>query len=251
MAHSHPPCTTPQANGTDVELIMDVTYWMCFVTSVLIVSLRGLYLLYKILQITLLSWDTDGDGVVEFHEVIGAIKAYSSAFWYRIRRCRRPKKGALDGRTIEWRAFVYGVLDTLAHVDALLWTMIFFLMLYPGAFKRAIFDPCWDCDDFEAVVAQQVRRALAPATPISTSPHLTPSARLAARPGARLVNGNARVRTARGLLLDGPQRRLQLFAAAARRAQGKGTQWPRSRSGPGADAANNATSVAAPDQPNR
>ena len=65
---------------------------------------------------TLLSWDTDGDGVVEFHEVVGAFKAYAKVFYSLLRRRKNVKSG-LDGRTIEWRAALYGVLDVLAKVD--------------------------------------------------------------------------------------------------------------------------------------
>ena len=142
-----------------MELIIDVIYLLCFVCSTLLVALKGLSELYKILQVTLLSWDTDGDGVVEFHEVVGAFKAYAKVFYSLIRRRKNVKSG-LDGRTIEWRAALYGVLDVLAKVDALVWITTFFLMLYPSAFRRAIFKPCWECDDFEAAVARQVPRLL-------------------------------------------------------------------------------------------
>ena len=81
-----PPWLSPQANGTDVELIIDVIYMLCFVCSISLVALKGLSELYKILQVTLLSWDTDGDGVVEFHEVVGAFRAYAKVFYSLIRR---------------------------------------------------------------------------------------------------------------------------------------------------------------------
>ena len=111
---------------------------------------------YTILQTVLLSWDTDGDGVVEFHEVMGALKAMKKICWSRVRHCKKSASG-FGGRTIEWRAAAYGILDVIQKIDALIWTITFFLMLYPGAFRNAIFKPCWECDDLEAVIAQQVR----------------------------------------------------------------------------------------------
>ena len=57
-----------------------------------------------------------GDGVVEFHEVVGAFKAYAKVFYSLLRRRKNVKSG-LDGRTIEWRAALYGVLDVLAKVE--------------------------------------------------------------------------------------------------------------------------------------
>jgi hypothetical protein len=160
-----------QANGTDVELIIDVIYLVCFVCSISLVALKGLSEIYKILQVTLLSWDTDGDGVVEFHEVVGAFRAYAKVFHSLMMRRKNVKSG-LDGRTIEWRAALYGVLDVLAKVDALVWITTFFLMLYPSAFRRALFKPCWECDDFEAAVARQVSRLLpARLAPIRASTH--------------------------------------------------------------------------------
>lgn len=134
---------------------MDTIYWICFICSVSLVAVKGLSEVYKILQVTLLSWDTDGDGVVEFHEVVGAFRAYSKVLYAAARRRKNIKSG-LDGRTIEWRAALYGVLDVLSKVDALIWIVTFFLMLFPSAIQRAIFKPCWECEDFEAAVARQV-----------------------------------------------------------------------------------------------
>ena len=37
--------------------------------------------------------------------------------FYSLLRRRKNVKSGLDGRTIEWRAALYGVLDVLAKVD--------------------------------------------------------------------------------------------------------------------------------------
>ena len=76
---------------------------VCVSRSVLLLSWKGLSEVYNILQTTLLSWDTDGDGVVEFHEVVGALKAAWKIIWSRIRHCKKSQEG-FGGRTIEWRA---------------------------------------------------------------------------------------------------------------------------------------------------
>lgn len=148
-----------EANGTDVLLLMDSLYFFCFISGILLITWKGLSELYSVAQVTLLSWDTDGDGVVELHEVVGALKIIARMVWFRIRYCRADKRG-FDGRKIEWQAAVYGILDCIAKVDALIWTTVFFLMLYPRAFRNVIFQPCWECDDLEAVIAQQLGQVL-------------------------------------------------------------------------------------------
>ena len=44
-----------QANGTDVELLIDVVYLLCLVSSISLVALKGVSEIYKILQVALLS----------------------------------------------------------------------------------------------------------------------------------------------------------------------------------------------------
>ena len=62
--------------------------------------------LYKIFQLTALAWDTDGDGVVEFHEVVQAVKIIFGGWFLRIkaRYQRKPPPEYLETNTLEWRA---------------------------------------------------------------------------------------------------------------------------------------------------
>lgn len=148
-----------QARGYDIVLWIDIMYYFCFAVSAMLIAYKGFFELYGVLQTTLLSWDTDGDGVVEFHEVVGALKAAGKIVWSRVRHCRKSKDG-FGGRTIEWRSAIYGILDVLARANALVWIITLFLMFYPYAFREAIFRPCWECDDLEAVFAKQIGAVL-------------------------------------------------------------------------------------------
>ena len=160
-----------KAKGYDIVLWVDVVYYFCFAVSAFLVAYKGFFELYGVLQTTLLSWDTDGDGVVEFHEVVGALKAAGKIVWSRVRHCRKSKDG-FGGRTIEWRSALYGILDVLAKADALVWITTLFLMFYPYAFREAIFRPCWECDDLEAVFAKQIGAVLglSPDAPSALNP---------------------------------------------------------------------------------
>lgn len=53
--------------------------------------------MYRMVQTTLLAWDTDGDGIVEFHEVKAVVLLYSRAALAKFRRSRvdsRPSRAS-------------------------------------------------------------------------------------------------------------------------------------------------------------
>ena len=58
-----------------VELVVDVIAYSLFALGILLATITTLVELYRIMQTAMLSWDTDGDGVVEVHEVRSAIAA--------------------------------------------------------------------------------------------------------------------------------------------------------------------------------
>eukprot|EP00965_Chrysotila_dentata_P229957 6197505-Pleurochrysis_carterae.AAC.1 len=114
---------------------------------------------YHVLQTVLLSWDTDGDGVVEIWEVAQALKiiAYKFADFLC---CDRFKDKSLQGRTIEGKAFCYGMLDVFARLSVLLWVLILWMLFYPMRLHAAMFEPCWECNDLTALTTQQLGRVL-------------------------------------------------------------------------------------------
>ena len=75
--------------------------------------------LYRIFQVAALTWDTDGDGVVEFHEVMQAFQVLLGFAvirlrdWWNERKGRPTRKDEENYKTIEWRAALYGLFDTI------------------------------------------------------------------------------------------------------------------------------------------
>jgi len=64
------------------------------VVAFLVVACLGMY---RMVQTTLLAWDTDGDGIVEFHEVKAVVLLYSRAALAKFRRSRvdsRPSRAS-------------------------------------------------------------------------------------------------------------------------------------------------------------
>lgn len=88
--------------------------------------LMGTLTLYRVFQVAALSWDTDGDGVVEFHEVVQAVKVVFAGALLRARDKWKERKGSetiseKEAKTIEWRAALYGFLDTIRGCARRLW----------------------------------------------------------------------------------------------------------------------------------
>ena len=138
---------------------------MCLFLGVLLVIYLGGFQLYAVLQTTLLSWDTDGDGVVELHEVAAALRDLRDLL---VDRCRkrvssRPRKD-FNGRTVEVRAMAFGLLDVLAKLSLLAWGLTVALLLLPAAFQTLVFEPCQECHDLPMVLAQQLGSTLGLAT---------------------------------------------------------------------------------------
>jgi len=148
-------------DGVDVKLMVDAICWGGMLLGALLVVYLGGFELYAVLQTTLLSWDTDGDGVVELHEVVAALRDMCAILGERLRKRKggANKKG-FGGRTIEWRAAAFGLLDVVSKIDLLMWCLTIVLLTLPSAFRSSVFQPCWQCDDLATVLSQQLGNTL-------------------------------------------------------------------------------------------
>ena len=154
-----------ESDGDRAALLVGALYWVCLLLGVVLVVYLGGFQLYAVLQTTLLSWDTDGDGVVELHEVAAALRDLLDLL---VDRCRkrvssRPRKD-FKGRTVEVRAMAFGLLDVLAKLSLLAWGLTVALLLLPAAFRTLVFEPCQECHDLPTVLAQQLGATLGLAT---------------------------------------------------------------------------------------
>jgi len=149
---------TGQADGTDVKALTSTLVWTVVVIGIVIFTGALLWEVYNIFQLTALSWDTDGDGVVEFHEVVQAVRLLMGVC---IMRClRKDVTIDLKGRKLEWRAALYGVLYSAKHLKIARFVGVFFLMYFPPILETGLFAPCWDCNDFHAVTVQRLGQVL-------------------------------------------------------------------------------------------
>ena len=161
-----------ESGGNDAALLVGVLYWVCLLLGVVLVIYLGGFQLYAVLQTALLSWDMDGDGVVELYEVAAALRDLLDLLVDRFRKrsrlslakvSSRPRKN-LNGRTVEVRAIAFGLLDVLAKLNLLAWGLTVALLLLPGAFRTLLFEPCQECHDLPTVLAQQLGATLGLAT---------------------------------------------------------------------------------------
>jgi hypothetical protein len=146
-----------------VELVVDVIAYSLFALGILLATITTLVELYRIMQTAMLSWDTDGDGVVEVHEVRSAIAALCR------RRLKRGRAAYLTSstsstagaeRTIDWRSAAWGVLDVVGRLEVAWWTLTFVLILLPLPMRAALVRPCYECDDLDVALAQAAGAAL-------------------------------------------------------------------------------------------
>jgi len=75
--------------GLDVAAALDAGFYTLFAIGLVMLVVITVLALYRMFQTMLLSWDTDGDGIVEYHEVKAAF-----AMYFRMASARRRGGGA-------------------------------------------------------------------------------------------------------------------------------------------------------------
>lgn len=143
-------------SGVDLEAFIRAMTQMCIAFGVIIAVFITFKELYTTFQLTALSWDTDGDGVVEAHEVLEAVRVMLGSMALRVQGQTAKK----DTRHLEGRAALYGVLYTLAKVNVFQFVVVCLLVIVPQSFEAAIFKPCWECDDIRSASAIQLGKVL-------------------------------------------------------------------------------------------
>ena len=118
--------------------------------------------IYKIFQLTALAWDTDGDGVVDFSEVVTAVKIITAGWLIRARAKRSGVEvpATITDRKIEWRSATYSVLWSVGHINLMQLFIVVSLIYYPSSVRIRVLAPCNSCADFRAVVARQLGTVL-------------------------------------------------------------------------------------------
>ena len=154
-----------EAGGDDAALLVGAVYWVCLLLGVVLVIYLGAFQLYAVLQTALLSWDMDGDGVVELREVAAALRDLLELLVDRLpkrvsSRYRYSGRESFKGRTVEVRAMAFGLLDVLAKLSPLRWGLTVALLLLPSAFRTLVLEPCQECHDLPTVLAQQLGATL-------------------------------------------------------------------------------------------
>ena len=125
-----------QANSDiDIYALFIYLFSIMYTIGIVLTSLVVLQRLYLIFQLTALAWDTDGDGVVECHEIVQAIKIIfgGNILWLRdkVRGRKGRRNEQLAERKIEWRSAWYGICYAVAHVDWLQFLLLAVLFFWP------------------------------------------------------------------------------------------------------------------------
>lgn len=183
-----------ELEGVDVPTLM-------FTLFILIEVFSGalfIYWLWRIamsfLHALLNTWDTDDDGVVEAVEVLGAGRAACAALWEVL--CtgsldRAAKK--LSGREISALDANVALATTFSHLNMTLVSAVFTLIAFPPIFYTSVFQPCWDCQDFEAAAVHEIgtRQPRRSPAPVRAREPRSPARADAAGSAARFVPSDA------------------------------------------------------------
>lgn len=116
-----------------------------------------------IFNVAALAWDTDGDGIVEYHEVLQAIKVICGGWLLSMRDKLREWRGIPTSesrmqtyKTIEWRAALYGLLISIARANNIQTFLVFCLLFWPSIIVETMVYPCYACSDFHLTIATQL-----------------------------------------------------------------------------------------------
>ena len=146
-----------------------------FIGAVVLTVVQCLLDSQKWAQTMLLSWDTDGDGIVEFREIVSAIARFCrvlaqcscrerlvshderSIEHTEIARATDKKTlKAFESRKVESRVMAYGVLKVLSTLNLPIWILLITGITYPMIVQSAVIDVCFSCHDFSALISQRV-----------------------------------------------------------------------------------------------
>ena len=124
-------------NDADIYALLVSFNSIFFAIGIIFFAIVGLQRLYVIFQLTALAWDTDGDGVVEFHEVVQAMKIIFGGWILRMRdRIKRKKVKGDDAaedrmKRIEWKSAIYGLFYSIENVNTIQALLLFILLFVP------------------------------------------------------------------------------------------------------------------------
>lgn len=132
------------------------------VVGYVLATMLAIATLYKVFQVAALTWDTDGDGVVEFSEVKQAFKVLLGFAilrvrdWWNERKGRPTRKDEENYKTMEWRAALYGILDTIKRINNIQYVLLMLLIFWPPKLISGLLNPCYECTDFHLTLVTQL-----------------------------------------------------------------------------------------------
>ena len=151
----------------NVARMIIFSLWTLAVLETVLVTVMWLRVQLEMLRLEIVGFlDTDGDGEVELHEVLGMLKFVCCCG-------RKPKKAQQESLDPEKEEKVAGFL--LSEESASEWHLQYELaskikpcrltlrlvgLIVPILFYSTIMIPCWDCFDFEAAATHEIGHAL-------------------------------------------------------------------------------------------
>lgn len=147
-------------NEADIHALFVSLFRIMYIGSLIGASYIVLTRLYVIFQLTALAWDTDGDGVVEFHEVAAALRLISTGWLVAIVNLFRKKKekdpDAPEPKSIEWKGVLYGVFFSISRIDWMQFTLVTVTLFWPPHVIDMLINPCYECNDFYLTMLTQL-----------------------------------------------------------------------------------------------
>jgi hypothetical protein len=136
-----------QLGGTDVQQLLLALFVVLELCACAIALAFLLHLALAFFRTLLDTWDTDGDGQIEVHEVLGAGRAGFAALceWLCTGSLKRAS-AKLGGREINALDANLALLHTFSKLNVLASAFILTLIAFPPVFTTVIFNPCWLCE---------------------------------------------------------------------------------------------------------